>query len=140
MPLGDAVAPLMYCRRQSELLRLRCRDLDWRAQKVRVRNPWVRSEFSDEGKSDLSTSRSIALVGFGLDSAIEGYASVISHLALHGRPGALRAREGASAEARRRTVLPARAVRCGRVGARAAFWRARQGEHPGLGARGWSLV
>lgn len=55
---------------------------------------------------------SIALIGPGLDSAIEGLASVVYHLALHGQPDPLR--RGRS-EARRRAVLPARALRRVRV-------------------------
>jgi integrase len=47
--------------RQSELLGLRWRDVDWEAQRVRVRNPYVRGEFSSEGKSDLSTRRSVPM-------------------------------------------------------------------------------
>jgi integrase len=46
--------------RQSELLGLRWRDVDWSAQRIRVRNAWVRGEHSGEGKSDLSTRRSMA--------------------------------------------------------------------------------
>jgi integrase len=47
--------------RQSELLGLRWRDVDWAAQRIRVRNAWVRSEHSAEGKSDLSTRRSVPM-------------------------------------------------------------------------------
>lgn len=47
--------------RQSELLGLRWRDVDWAAQRVRVRNAYVRGEHSSEGKSDLSTRRSVPL-------------------------------------------------------------------------------
>src|SRR4051812_2721051 len=47
--------------RQSELLGLRWRDVDMRAQRVRVRNAWVRYEHSGEGKSDLSTKRSVPM-------------------------------------------------------------------------------
>lgn len=47
--------------RQSELLGLRWRDIDWTAQRVRVRNTFVRGEHSRDGKSDLSTSRSVPL-------------------------------------------------------------------------------
>jgi integrase len=47
--------------RQSELIGLRWRDIDLRAQRVRVRNAWVRSEHSSEGKSDLSTKRSVPM-------------------------------------------------------------------------------
>jgi integrase len=45
--------------RQSELLGLRWRDVDWTAQRIRVRNTFVRGEHSDDGKSDLSTRRSV---------------------------------------------------------------------------------
>jgi integrase len=47
--------------RQSELLGLRWRDVDWTAQRIRVRNTFVRGEHSSEGKSDLSTSRSVPM-------------------------------------------------------------------------------
>ena len=47
--------------RQSELLGLRWRDIDTRALRVRVRNAWVRGEHSGEGKSDLSTRRSVPM-------------------------------------------------------------------------------
>lgn len=47
--------------RQSELLGLRWRDVDQSAQRVRVRNAFVRGEHSREGKSDLSTRRSVPL-------------------------------------------------------------------------------
>ena len=47
--------------RQSELLGLRWWDVDLRAQRVRVRNAWVRYEHSSEGKSDLSTKRSVPM-------------------------------------------------------------------------------
>jgi integrase len=49
--------------RQSELLGLRWRDVDWTAQRIRVRNAWVRGEHSGEGKSDLSTRRSVPMAG-----------------------------------------------------------------------------
>jgi len=44
-----------------ELLGLRWRDVDWSAQRIRVRNTWVRGEHSTDGKSDLSTSRSVPM-------------------------------------------------------------------------------
>jgi integrase len=47
--------------RQSELLGLRWRDIDWGAQRIRVRNTFVRGEHSSDGKSDLSTRRSVPL-------------------------------------------------------------------------------
>ncbi|MDP9416263.1 MAG: site-specific integrase [Actinomycetota bacterium] len=47
--------------RPSELLGLRWRDVDWAAQRIRVRNAWVRAEHSAEGKSDLSTRRSVPM-------------------------------------------------------------------------------
>jgi integrase len=47
--------------RQSELLGLRWRDVDWAAQRIRVRNVYVRGEHSSEGKSDLSTRRSVPM-------------------------------------------------------------------------------
>jgi integrase len=47
--------------RQSELIGLRWRDIDWVAQRIRVRNTFVRGEHSTDGKSDLSTSRSVPM-------------------------------------------------------------------------------
>jgi integrase len=47
--------------RQSELLGLRWRDVDWEAERIRVRNAYVRGEHSREGKSDLSTRRSVPM-------------------------------------------------------------------------------
>ena len=47
--------------RQSELLGLRWRDVDWSAQRIRARSPWVRGEHSSRGKSDLSTPRSVPM-------------------------------------------------------------------------------
>lgn len=47
--------------RQSELLGLRWRDIDWTAQRIRVRMAYVRGEHSSEGKSDLSTRRSVPM-------------------------------------------------------------------------------
>jgi integrase len=47
--------------RQSELLGLRWRDIDWVAQRIRVRRSFVRGEHSSDGKSDLSTRRSVPM-------------------------------------------------------------------------------
>ena len=47
--------------RQSELLGLRWRDIDWGTQRIRVRNTFVRGEHSTEGKSELSTRRSVPM-------------------------------------------------------------------------------
>ena len=47
--------------RQSELLGLRWRDVDWDARRIRVRTAFVRGEHSKEGKSDLSTRRSVPM-------------------------------------------------------------------------------
>jgi integrase len=47
--------------RMSELRGLRWRDIDWAAQRVRVRNTYVRSEHDAEGKSELSTKRSVPM-------------------------------------------------------------------------------
>ncbi len=47
--------------RQSELLGLRWRDIDWVTQRIRVRNTFVRGEHSTDGKSDLSTRRSVPM-------------------------------------------------------------------------------
>lgn len=55
------LAAAMTGLRQSELLGLRWRDIDWGAQRVRVRNAYVRREHSAEGKSDLSTRRSVPM-------------------------------------------------------------------------------
>jgi integrase len=44
-----------------ELLGLRWRDVDWAAQRIRVRNTFVRGEHSTYGKSDLSTRRSVPM-------------------------------------------------------------------------------
>ena len=40
---------------------MRWREVDMRAQRVRVRNAWVRYEHLGEGKSDLSTKRSVPM-------------------------------------------------------------------------------
>jgi integrase len=48
--------------RQSELIGLRWRDVDWGSQRIRVRNAYVRGEHSTEGKSDLSTRRSVPMM------------------------------------------------------------------------------
>jgi integrase len=55
------LAAAMTGLRQSELLGLRWRDIDWSARRIRVRNAFVRGEHSAEGKSDLSTRRSVPL-------------------------------------------------------------------------------
>jgi integrase len=47
--------------RQSELLGLRWRDVDWSAQRIRVRNVFTRGEHSARGKSELSTRRSVPM-------------------------------------------------------------------------------
>jgi integrase len=47
--------------RRSELLGLRWRDVDWQAQRLRVRNTYVLGEHSTEGKSDPSTRRSVPI-------------------------------------------------------------------------------
>jgi integrase len=47
--------------RQSELIGLRWRDVDWRSQRIRIRNAFVRGEHSGEGKSELSTRRSVPM-------------------------------------------------------------------------------
>lgn len=47
--------------RQSELLGIRWRDIDVTASRVRVRNAYVRGEHSSDGKSDLSTRRSVPM-------------------------------------------------------------------------------
>jgi integrase len=55
------LAAAMTGLRQSELLGLRWRDIDWDVQRIRVRNTFVRGEHSSEGKSDLSTRRSVPM-------------------------------------------------------------------------------
>jgi integrase len=55
------LAAAMSGLRQSELLGLRWRDIDWAAQRIRVRNTFVRGEHSTAGKSDLSTRRSVPM-------------------------------------------------------------------------------
>jgi integrase len=47
--------------RQSELLGLRWRHVDWVAQRIRVRNAYVRGGHSGRGKSDESTRRSVPI-------------------------------------------------------------------------------
>jgi integrase len=47
--------------RQSELIGLRWRDVDAVSQRIRVRNAYVRGEHSAEGKSELSTRRSVPM-------------------------------------------------------------------------------
>jgi integrase len=64
--LGPVLRPLILAAaltglRQSELIGLRWRDVDFAAQRIRVRNTYVRGEHSGEGKSDLSTSRSVPM-------------------------------------------------------------------------------
>jgi integrase len=55
------LAAAMTGLRQSELIGLRWRDIDWGAQRIRVRKPFVRGEHTTDGKSDLSTRRSVPL-------------------------------------------------------------------------------
>ena len=55
------LAAAMTGLRQSELLGLRWRDVNWIAQRIRVRNTYVRGEHSGDGKSDLSTKRSVPM-------------------------------------------------------------------------------
>jgi integrase len=55
------LAAAMTGLRQSELLGLRWRDVDWGSRRLRVRNTFVRGEHSSDGKSDLSTRRSVPL-------------------------------------------------------------------------------
>jgi integrase len=70
LPPSDVLGPVlrviiltaaMTGLRQSELLGLRWRDVDWAAQRIRVRNTFVDGEHSSVGKSDLSTRRSVPL-------------------------------------------------------------------------------
>lgn len=55
------LAAAMTGLRQGELLGLRWRDVDWGAQRVRVRSTFVRGEHSAAGKSELSTRRSVPM-------------------------------------------------------------------------------
>ncbi len=55
------LAAAMTGLRQSELLGLRWRHVNWVAQRIRPRNTFVRGEHSEEGKSDLSTKRSVPM-------------------------------------------------------------------------------
>jgi len=55
------LAAAMSGLRQSELLGLRWREVDWGAQRIRVRSAFVRGEHSADGKSDLSTRRSVPM-------------------------------------------------------------------------------
>jgi integrase len=55
------LAAAMTGLRQSELLGLRWRDIDWTVQRLRVRNAYVRGLHSGDGKSDLSTRRSVPI-------------------------------------------------------------------------------
>lgn len=55
------LAAAMSGLRQSELLGLRWREVDWGAQRIRVRSAFVRGEHSAGGKSDLSTRRSVPM-------------------------------------------------------------------------------
>ena len=55
------LAAAMTGLRQSELLGLRWRHVNWVAQRIRARNTYVRGEHSEEGKSDLSTKRSVPM-------------------------------------------------------------------------------
>lgn len=55
------LAAAMTGLRQSELLGLRWRDIDWQTQRIRARNAYVRGEHSSYGKSELSTRRSVPL-------------------------------------------------------------------------------
>jgi integrase len=57
--------------RQSELLGIRWRDVDVTASRVRVRNAFVRGEHSSEGKSDLSTRRSVPMADWLADELAE---------------------------------------------------------------------
>ncbi len=55
------LAAAMTGLRMSELLGLRWRDVDWTSQRIRVRNTFVRNEHSTDGKSELSTKRSVPM-------------------------------------------------------------------------------
>ena len=55
------LAAAMTGLRQSELLGLRWRDVDWVAQRIRVRKPHVRGVHSTRGKSELATKRSVPM-------------------------------------------------------------------------------
>ena len=55
------LAAAMSGLRQGELLGLRWREVDWTAQRIRVRHSFVRGEHSSKGKSDLSMRRSVPM-------------------------------------------------------------------------------
>ena len=101
--------------RRSELAGLRWRDVDWAAQRIRVRHTYARGEYSSAGKSDLSTRRSVPMA-----DRLVGELDVTTS----------RRRELLVRERRRSTC------RCG-SSARDAR-RARDGAHqPGLSPGGW---
>lgn len=58
--------------RMSELRGLRWCDVDWTAQRLRVRNTYVRDEHSTDGKSELSTKRSVPMTTH-LASVLDGW-------------------------------------------------------------------
>lgn len=55
------LAAAMTGLRQSELIGLRWRDGDWGSRRIRVRNTYVLGEHSTDGKSELSTRRSVPM-------------------------------------------------------------------------------
>jgi integrase len=66
--------------RQSELIGLRWRDVDFGSQRIRVRNAFVRGEHSAEGKSDLSTRRSVPMTDrLGAELAAWRTTSLFAH-------------------------------------------------------------
>ena len=76
---------------------------------------------------------SIALIGFGIDSAIEGAASVVIIWRFTGDPYALPRSRGASAEAGGDPVLHPRSLRRLRGDRASHRWRASRGQPPGNG-------
>jgi hypothetical protein len=50
---------------------LRCWHVDWVAQRLRVRNAYVRGEHSGEGKSDESTRRSVPVADEAVDAGAQ---------------------------------------------------------------------
>ena len=69
--------------RQSELLGLRWRDVDWSAQRIRVRNAFIRGEHSSKGKSDLSTRRSVPMAD-RVVAELDGWSKRSAHFGREG--------------------------------------------------------
>ena len=64
-------------------------DVDFAAQRIRVRNAWVRDEHSGEGKSDLSTRRSVPMsdrLAAELKSGVCARSSAMTTISSSGTP------------------------------------------------------